>query len=64
MKKNMGKVDRIIRAIIGLAIIATGIIYQSWWGIIGIVPLLTAFMGSCPAYLPLKISTMKKKEVS
>lgn len=62
MIKNMGSVDRIIRAIIGLAIIALGIVFQSWWGLIGIIPLLTTFMGSCPLYMPLKISTIKKKE--
>lgn len=63
MKKNMGSVDRIIRAVIGVAIIAAGIIYQHWWGIVGIIPLATAFMASCPAYLPFNLSTMKKKEV-
>jgi hypothetical protein len=63
MKKNMGSVDRIIRVIIGLAIIVIGIIYQSWWGLIGLIPLLTALSARCPAYMPFKISTMKKKEV-
>jgi uncharacterized protein (DUF58 family) len=62
MIKNMGNVDRIIRAIIGIAIIALGIVFQSWWGLIGIIPLLTTLMGSCPLYVPLKISTLKKKE--
>jgi hypothetical protein len=63
MKKNMGTADRIIRVVIGVGIIALGIIYQSWWGLIGIVPLLTSLSASCPAYMPFKISTMKKKEV-
>ncbi len=62
MQKNMGSADRIIRAIIGLAIIVLGIVFQSWWGLLGIIPLLTTLMGSCPMYVPFKISTLKKKE--
>ncbi|MCX7876840.1 MAG: DUF2892 domain-containing protein [Melioribacteraceae bacterium] len=62
MKKNVGSADRIIRFIIGLAIIVWGIIAQSWWGLIGIVPILTASINWCPLYLPFGISTCKTKE--
>lgn len=61
MKTNVGSPDRIIRIIAGLAILAAGYYYQSWWGLIGIVPLGTAAIGWCPAYLPFGISTCKKK---
>ena len=64
MKKNMGTADRVIRALIGVAIIVIGIIFQSWWGLLGIIPLLTTLMGSCPLYMPFKISTVKKKEAN
>jgi len=64
MKKNMGTADRVIRAVIGVAIIVIGIIFQSWWGLLGIIPLLTTLMGSCLLYMPFKISTMKKKETN
>lgn len=60
MKCNVGKIDRILRIISGLAIIAGGVYMQSWWGAIGIVPLLTGIICWCPAYLPLRISTNKK----
>ncbi len=60
MKKNMGKADRWIRAILGLAIIATGIYFKSWWGLIGIIPLGTALISTCPLYMPFRISTRKK----
>ena len=60
MKCNMGKTDRILRTILGIVIIALGIYFKSWWGVIGIVPLLTAFIGWCPMYVPFKISTMRK----
>lgn len=61
MKTNVGSPDRIVRIIAGLAILAAGYYYQSWWGLIGIVPLGTAAIGWCPAYLPFGISTCKKK---
>lgn len=60
MKKNMGKVDRTIRIIVGLAVIALGLIFKSWWGLIGIVPLLTSLTSFCPMYVPLKINTKKE----
>jgi hypothetical protein len=50
-------VDRIVRIVAGLAIIAAGIYFQNWWGVVGVVPLLTGSLGWCPAYLPFKIST-------
>jgi hypothetical protein len=57
MTQNVGGVDRIVRIVAGLAIMAAGIYFQNWWGAIGIVPLLTGALGWCPAYLPFKIST-------
>jgi hypothetical protein len=57
MNQNMGKTDRRIRGVIGVVIILAGIITQSWWGAIGLVPLLTSLTGFCPLYTLLKIST-------
>jgi len=62
MEKNVGTVDRVIRVVLGLAIIGFGVYYQSWWGVIGIVPLATAAIGWCPVYLPFGMSTCKLKE--
>jgi hypothetical protein len=59
MKSNMGKTDRIIRIIAGLAIGAAGIYFKSWWGLVGAVLLVTALIGWCPLYLPFHISTRK-----
>ncbi|MEW6702993.1 MAG: DUF2892 domain-containing protein, partial [Bacteroidota bacterium] len=42
MNKNVGGTDRVVRVILALVIFALGIIYQSWWGLVGIVPFLTA----------------------
>lgn len=59
MKCNIGKTDRIIRVVIGVCIVASGVYFQSWWGAIGVVPILTAAIGWCPAYQPFGISSCK-----
>ncbi|MBN1479064.1 DUF2892 domain-containing protein [candidate division KSB1 bacterium] len=61
MKKNMGSTDRIIRLIIGLVVIAAGLVFKSWWGLIGVVLVITALTSFCPLYLPFKINTAKKE---
>lgn len=58
MKTNVGNLDRILRIVAGLLLIAlaaTGTI--GVWGWIGIVPLATGLVGSCPAYSLLGIKT-------
>ncbi len=60
MKLNVGTVDRVIRAIIGIALIAltlTGVI--GIWGWIGIIPLGSAAFSFCPLYTLLGINTRK-----
>ena len=47
MKKNIGTVERVIRIIAGIVIIILGIVFKSWWGIVGIIPLGTALLGNC-----------------
>ncbi len=61
MMKNVGGIDRILRAVVGLVLIGLtlgGVI--GVWGWIGVVPLATAAIGWCPAYLPLGIRTCKR----
>ena len=60
MKRNEGKTDQIVRIVIGAGMIAAGVFFRSWWGAIGILPIITGTIGWCPAYLPLGISTCKK----
>lgn len=61
MKINVGGVDRTVRIVAGLAIIAAGVAFKSWWGAVGALPLLTGVVRWCPAYLPFGISTSKVK---
>jgi Protein of unknown function (DUF2892) len=66
MSRNIGTIDQFVRILIGLALIAfavqDGLSIQGWhWiGLIGIVPILTAFFGFCPAYTILGISTRRR----
>jgi hypothetical protein len=62
MQKNVGGADKTIRIVLGLAIIAAGVYFQSWWGAIGIVPLTTALLGWCPPYSLLGINTCSLKQ--
>ena len=70
MKKNMGTVDRVIRTLvaIGIAVLYfTGTIGGTVAIILGIVAvafLVTSFVGSCPGYFPLKLSTRKEPPAS
>jgi hypothetical protein len=61
MKRNMGKTDRIVRGVIGIAGVALGFYFQTWWGLFALIPLVTAAIGFCPLYVPFKISTIGKK---
>ena len=62
MSPNVGGIDRILRIVIGIAlIVATVAGLLPVWGWIGVVPLATGLIGWCPAYLPFAIKTRKLK---
>lgn len=61
--KNVNGIDRILRIVVGLVLVglaATGSV--GWWGWIGVVPLLTGLLGSCPAYKLLGMNTCPMKK--
>ena len=62
MKHNIGKTDKTIRIIAGLIIIAVGLYFKSWWGAIGVIPIVTAFIRFCPFYCPLNVNTGKTEK--
>ncbi len=64
MNINIGKYERVIRVVAGLAIIAWGVYAKNWWGAVGAVPFLTGFIGWCPPYAMLGISTCSTKKGS
>jgi hypothetical protein len=61
MTANVGTFDRIARIVVGMIAFALGVIAPgttwSWVGWIGVVPILTAIFGTCPAYTMLGCST-------
>ena len=60
MKTNVGSIDRGLRIVVGLVVLGAGYYYGNWWGLIGIVPLLTGVFRFCPAYVPFGLSTCAK----
>ena len=63
MKRNIGNIDKTIRLIIGLFIIIyVGFVLNSWWGLIGIIPIFTVVTSNCTLYSIFKINTCKRKE--
>ena len=63
MTRNVGGIDRVLRIVLGLVLIAlaaTGTV--GLWGWIGVVPLLTGIFRFCPAYPLLGISTCPMKK--
>jgi len=61
MSKNVGSIDRVLRIVVGIALIALVFVGpQTPWGWIGLVPLITALIGWCPAYTIFGINTGTK----
>ncbi|WP_415182576.1 DUF2892 domain-containing protein [Phaeovulum sp.] len=65
-KSNVGGIDRILRIVVGLALIAGFFVYPQasyrWLFLIGILPLLTGLMGSCLMYSVLGFNTCPMKK--
>ena len=60
MKANVGSIDKLLRIVVGLALIAWALWGEGAWhrlGFIGIVPILTALVGFCPLYTLLGLRT-------
>ncbi|MDD4864708.1 MAG: DUF2892 domain-containing protein [Alishewanella agri] len=58
MQANVGGIDKVLRIIVGVVLIAaaaTGMI--GWWGWLGAIPLLTGLFNFCPVYTLLGIKT-------
>ena len=62
MKTNVGSVDRILRLVAGTGLAIGGVIFESYWGLIGVALLATAVFRFCPLYTIFKISTAKDSE--
>lgn len=61
MNKNVGGIDRWVRIVLGVVLVAVAVMGVSPWGWIGLVPLLTGVVGWCPPYAIFGMSTCKTK---
>lgn len=65
MKANVGGIDKILRIVVGLALLSLLFILEGnsrWWGLIGIVPLATGLFNFCPLYTWIGVNTGAKQE--
>ena len=61
-RNNVGGLDRGVRIAVGLALIALVFIGpQTPWGWLGLIPLVTGLLGTCPLYTLLKINTCSRR---
>jgi len=53
MKANVGGIDRVLRIVLGIGLLALVFVLEGdarWWGLVGILPLVTGLFRLCPAY--------------
>jgi hypothetical protein len=63
MKSNVGVADKIVRLVLGLVIAAAGFYFESWWGLLAIIPLITGLFSFCPLYKIFDLNTCSTKSV-
>jgi len=62
MKQNVGGIDRILRIVLGVVLLALVFVGpKTPWGWIGLLPLFTGMFNFCPLYCPVNLSTKKEK---
>lgn len=67
MKANVGGVDRLLRILVGLGLLALVFILpgaERWWGLVGLVPLLTGLVRFCPVYTLFGLNTCPRESRS
>ncbi len=63
MTTNVGTADRVIRVLVGLALLSLVFALDDnlrWWGLVGLQPLATGLLGWCPLYIPFGIDTSRR----
>ena len=64
MKTNVGTADRVIRIAVGLALLSLVFVLESnarWWGLVGLLPLVTGSVGWCALYVPFGVDTSRAR---
>jgi Protein of unknown function (DUF2892) len=63
MEANVGGADRVVRIVVGIALLSLFFLLEGnarWWGLVGVVLIATGLLRWCPAYLPFGIKTCRK----
>jgi hypothetical protein len=63
MEANVGGADRVVRIVVGIALLSLLFLLEGnarWWGLVGVVLIATGLLRWCPAYLPFGIKTCRK----
>ncbi len=64
LPKNEATIDRVIRVVLGVVVLSLTVVGpHTMWGLLGLVPLFTGLVGSCPLYTVLGLSTNGAKKV-
>ena len=60
MKPNIGKVERVVRIVVGLGVLSLAFVGpRTTWAYLGLLPVLSGVLGWCPPYALLGISTVR-----
>ena len=62
MYHNVGGIDQILRIDLGVVIFTIGEIYNNWWGLVGLIPLVTGIMSWCLLYYLVGLSSLEISE--
>jgi len=66
MTTNVGGIDRILRIVVGIAVLALFFVLEGnarYWALVGLVPLLTGLFSTCPLYSIIGVNTCPMKRV-
>lgn len=62
MKANVGGIDKVVRIVVGVALLAWALLGGPAWAWIGVLPLATGLVNWCPAYSLLGMNTCPLKK--
>ncbi len=62
MYHNVGGIDQILRIVLGVVICSIGVIYNNWWGLVGLILLGPGTISWCPLYNLVGLSSLKISE--
>ena len=65
MQTNVGGIDRILRIVVGIAVLALFFVLEGnarYWALVGLVPLLTGLFSTCPLYSIIGVNTCPMKK--